>query len=1212
MTRRALPWVVTLVVGWTAAAGAPPPVETPARIDAWFDDLARGAGSVDGWIALDHLQSHQEYLDVAPRLDGAAERLLTRRGTDPLLAARLHEWQGTRADRRGDGDAARAHFASAGYPADWATLGPFLDYGGADVEEPIGPELEGCADGCGDNRATAAWVERPGLGAHGYADLAGCFEGRRDSVAFLRAYLHVARDTEVAFHLGGGDGVALDVGGRRLIEDPARRRPRADQRVAGVELRAGWTEVRVKAGQQSGSWGVYLRVTAPDGRPADGLAWSIGLPEGEGTVAAGDGEVPVHDPLGDALAAAAEDGASGAILARAAWLATATDRFDERGGEPLRLARGALDAGVDDPALRLLVAEHTDEPEERLVSIEAALARAPGLAPAQLALRQYRLDQSNPRDDLPPLRAALADPDALRAGRAWAEELWDMGADEAALDRIDELLVRHPGASTLHVLRGQIWLDLGNEARALEAYTQGLAIADLSSTRSRRLGLRRQGGDMEGALADARVLAERFPHGLRIQRNLARELERSGRPEEAAEHLRQVAPRFPDAAGLRQQLGDLCHRLGDDEAAFAAWEASLQIQPRNPRLEQYLGFLAGEEDPLRERWRRDPAQVLARAPGAPADSHARVLLHNQAIQVFDSGSEQEYTQRLVRIDTEVGARAFGQVDLRYDRDRERLRVLTAELLHPDGSRSPARQIHEESGVSRAAGAYYAVYSKRVTFDEPRPGDVLHLEFKRESREKRNRFGDFFGAIVPLQDAVPTDEIAVRIAVPDGMELHAGGKGIPALTVTDEGGARIHELVATDLPALPSESNSPGYYEVGAYLSVSNFATWDQVASWWLELSRDQFLLGDEGERLARELAEGAADEREVVRRIYAHVVRDTHYVGLEFGIHGWKPYEAREVLERGYGDCKDKATLLVSMLAAVGVPAEVVILQTVANGRTVDHPPSLRLFDHAIAYVPSLDLYLDGTTEFSPVEALRWDDQGALALRIPLEGPATLVTIPVSTPEQNVTRSDTRVELGRSGDARFAEYWTEQGNGVAEIRGFVPDESTRLQDLEDNYQARLTGVRLTDVRVSGFGDLGNELVLEVDGEVPALARVEGERLRVPVTLFPEGLGQLMAPEGSRRTDLFVRLPRTVRQSTTIVPPPGMVAVELPDPVELETPHVRYSQVVTREAGAAVVRTELIYRSRRVPVDDYPAFREFCLAVDHAQSLSVVLAPEGGP
>jgi len=459
--------------------------------------------------------------------------------------------------------------------------------------------------------------------------------------------------------------------------------------------------------------------------------------------------------------------------------------------------------------------------------------------------------------------------------------------------------------------------------------------------------------------------------------------------------------------------------------------------------------------------------------------------------------------------------------------------------------------------------------------------------------------------------VPTVEAAVHIAVPPEMTLHTGQWGIAPPVVEDQGELRLTTFAARDLPALPQESNGPGYYELGAYLSATNFESWDRVASWWLDLSRDQFRLGQDGQALAAELAAGAGDDTEArVRAIYEHVVRNTHYVGLEFGIHGWKPYESQEVLDRGYGDCKDQATLLVSLLSEVGVEAEVVLLQTVIHGRAADHPANLHLFNHAIAYVPELDLYLDATADFAPLESLRWDDQGALALRVGMDGSATLVTVPLSAADANLTTSDTEVWLSPAGDATFHEHWTEQGMLVSDIRRAFHDDSTRRQDLEENYQGRLTGVTLMKVETAGFDDLGNGLVLDVYGEIPAFARIDGDRLQVPVTLFPDNLGGMMAPEGSRRTDVVLRLPHATEIVTRIHAPAGLAFAELPAPVALQTPHTRYDQEVSLEGRVAVVRMRLEYGSRRVPVEDYPAFREFCLAVDRAQKQALTLAPEG--
>ena len=628
-----------------------------------------------------------------------------------------------------------------------------------------------------------------------------------------------------------------------------------------------------------------------------------------------------------------------------------------------------------------------------------------------------------------------------------------------------------------------------------------------------------------------------------------------------------------------------------------------------------MTYLEGGDDPMQARWRQDP-RTLPRSRGDPSiydGAPARFLLLNRAIQVFPNGSDQEYLQHVIQIDSEVGGRAFETISMGYDRDRERLRVINAEVLHPDGSASSARNIWEESGVSRSAGAYYQVYVKYVAFDELLPGDVVNVEYKRENREKRNRFNDFFGVMAPLQSWVPTVQAQVHLTVPEAMPLYTGGRGFDESDATHEDELRIQSFHAEDLPALPSETGGPGYYGIGAYLSATNFESWDQVAAWWLDLAREQFRLGEDGERLVAELTDGASDTAEIVRRIWEHVLHNTHYVGLEFGIHGWKPYESREVLERGYGDCKDQAALLVSMLRAAGVEAEMVLLQTVANGKSEPMPANLYLFNHAIAYVPELDLYLDATAEFAPLESLRWDDQGAHALRIAEDGASTLATVAVSQPNDNLTRSDTRLKIDPSGSAAFTEHWTEQGLQVADIRYSFHDDSTRLQDLELNYQGRLPGVRLTSLDVQGIDDLGNALVLDVAGEIPAFARPDGDTLRVPVTLFPDNLGQNRAPEGEagRRTDVVLRLPHVAEVSTMIHPPAGMVVGKVPDPVELACEHAHYRQTVTIEDGAAVVLIELVYTSRMIPVQDYPDFRRFCLAVDRAQDQTIVLVPAQG-
>src|SRR4029079_10884987 len=159
---------------------------------------------------------------------------------------------------------------------------------------------------------------------------------------------------------------------------------------------------------------------------------------------------------------------------------------------------------------------------------------------------------------------------------------------------------------------------------------------------------------------------------------------------------------------------------------------------------------------------------------------------------------------------------------------------------------------------------------------------------------------------------------------------------------------------------------------------------------------------------------------ERVRAVHNFVVTSTSYVGLEFGIHGYKPYKVTQVLARRVGDCKDKAALTIALLREGGVPAELVLVRTRRGGHLDPEPASLAIFDHAIVYVPRLDRYLDGTAEFSGPRELPAQDQGVTVLRVGARG-SVLTQTPVLPSSENHVQRRWQVALEASGDARVDE-----------------------------------------------------------------------------------------------------------------------------------------------------------------------------------------------
>src|SRR5256885_1816734 len=68
---------------------------------------------------------------------------------------------------------------------------------------------------------------------------------------------------------------------------------------------------------------------------------------------------------------------------------------------------------------------------------------------------------------------------------------------------------------------------------------------------------------------------------------------------------------------------------------------------------------------------------------------------------------------------------------------------------------------------------------------------------------------------------------------------------------------------------------------------------------------------------AQELVQGKTGFRDRVDAIASFVQSDIRYVAIEIGIGGNQPHAAADTFKARYGDCKDKATLLSSMLNAV-------------------------------------------------------------------------------------------------------------------------------------------------------------------------------------------------------------------------------------------------------------------------------------------------------
>ncbi|CAM2005225.1 TGc domain-containing protein [Acanthopleuribacter pedis] len=263
----------------------------------------------------------------------------------------------------------------------------------------------------------------------------------------------------------------------------------------------------------------------------------------------------------------------------------------------------------------------------------------------------------------------------------------------------------------------------------------------------------------------------------------------------------------------------------------------------------------------------------------------------------------------------------------------------------------------------------------------------------------------------------------------------------------------------------------------------------------------------------------ADNPRATAVRILNEMNRRIRYTGLYLGDKGVTPTAVNEVLKRGYGDCKDKATLLVGMLRDVGLAADVALVNSIRGGVNPD-TPGLGAFDHAIVVVRlenGTDLWLDPTVELNRDGTLPFDLHNSPALIASAEN-AALVTIPGPDPADHGMIARWDFYPAAVGQGRAVARYEGRGNKEIEFRQHhreVQHQKKKDDTVEETHQvdpadlsqpwAREITIEPTDKIAVQFNFAQITVPLFwITEEIPFFLNFEAEETLVPVAVTGAG------------------------------------------------------------------------------------------------------------
>lgn len=454
----------------------------------------------------------------------------------------------------------------------------------------------------------------------------------------------------------------------------------------------------------------------------------------------------------------------------------------------------------------------------------------------------------------------------------------------------------------------------------------------------------------------------------------------------------------------------------------------------------------------------DSASLRSSGDAIKAAEHDDVtVLLNDVRFNFDEAGRQVKTRHLIyRIEDEEGVKNWAETNGRWEAWHQEKPEIRARVLTPDGSEHwlDPKTLNDLAVHQDAPDVYTDERKYGGPLPALTPGAIVEEEVV--TRDKAPFFAAGTTDQVGFGWYVAVNKTHFVLSHPDSLPLQYRLHLLPDAVVTKSEDRGI-ETITIDQGALPSYADEPSNAPPDAILApeieFSTGASWQQVASEYARLSEERLRVSDVKPLLASiDLKTGGRNQ--VVRRVVAVLHKNVRYTGVEFAESSLIPQFPSETLKRKYGDCKDKASLLVAMLRGAGIPAYLALLNAGPGQDVNTELPGLGMFDHAIVYVPAsgsdAELWIDATAQYSQVGTLPWMDYGRWAL-VANDTTRELRRIPEITSAENIHRETREFALAEYGPAKITETNEEIGPEEADYREFYSGNPKEVRNNSEEY-----------------------------------------------------------------------------------------------------------------------------------------------------------------
>jgi TPR repeat protein len=321
---------------------------------------------------------------------------------------------------------------------------------------------------------------------------------------------------------------------------------------------------------------------------------------------------------------------------------------------------------------------------------------------------------------------------------------------------------------------------------------------------------------------------------------------------------------------------------------------------------------------------------------------------------WDGTGQAYYSHHVVQANTTAGIAQLGQIAIPFNPAYQtfqlhQLSVIRNGLAINKLDTANVRFLERELGLEQSM--YTGEVTVSILIDDVRVGDALEYSFSVLGANPVYQGVIWEDAMWEATTPVQYRRVSIQAKANHAVRYQfIGASKIAAQVKPTESvhdGLKEWVLEQRDIPPFRVEPAYPAGYQPVTWLQISEYANWNSVAAWAMQLFETPPPTSNEYKSLVVRL-KAISDPARRATEALAYVQNEIRYTSVSFGENSHRPATPDEVIARRYGDCKDKSLLLASLYRAVGLDAKLVLVSLAYHSGFGDWLASPAVFDHVI------------------------------------------------------------------------------------------------------------------------------------------------------------------------------------------------------------------------------------------------------------------------